>query len=100
MGTLTVTRKAGGWRDRARAYTLEVDGVAVGKVGNGKTVSVALSPGSHRVQLRIDWCASPVVIVDGGRDEKLVCEPGGNSLMALIDVLFRPGDYINLERAR
>ena len=99
MGTLTVSRAAGGWRDRARAYAIEIDGETVGKIKRGESVSVEIGPGSHAVRAAIDWCSSPTVIVQGDRDERLTCAPGGNAFLAVIDMLFRPGEYISLRRS-
>ncbi len=99
MGSLTVIRRKAIWRDRLRAYAVMVDGVKVGEVSSGAGVTVPLAAGQHEVRMKIDWCGSPPVWIDGADDASLVCDAGGNSFMVLIDVLFRSDRYISLERA-
>lgn len=47
--------------------------------------------------MKVDWCGSPPIWVDGAADTRLVCDAGGNALLAMIDVLFRSDRYISLE---
>jgi hypothetical protein len=66
-------------RDLVRAYRIEVDGVAVGKVRRGGEITVAVAPGSHRVRAALDWSGSPEldVGVAPGHTVRLIVEPGG-----------------------
>lgn len=58
-------RIAGGcaWADKLRAYRVLVDGQVAGEVREASTLVVAMTPGPHTVQLRIDWCTSPEIRV-------------------------------------
>lgn len=47
-----------------RRIVIEVDGEPAVRVGHGKTVEVAVSPGLHSVRARMDWHASPTVEVE------------------------------------
>lgn len=51
IATLTVTRAAGSWADRLRPRELVVDDVPRGRLAAGKSLSLALAPGRHRVRL-------------------------------------------------
>ena len=98
MGSVTVERRKAVWRDRARAYSVIIGGRNVGKLASGEKATFKLIPGPHEVRMKIDWCGSPTVTVDGRADTHLVCDAGGTSLKGLIDILFRPGQYISLSR--
>src|SRR5882757_3664120 len=50
IATLTVVRAAGSWADRLRPYEIVVDDVPRGRVASGKSLSLALPPGRHRVR--------------------------------------------------
>lgn len=47
--------------NRMRAYKVILDGQSVGEVRNGEDFHCDLSPGKHRLQLKVDWCGSNVV---------------------------------------
>ena len=97
MGSLTVIRDKALWRDRGRAYILMIDGETVGPLRSGETLSVSLAPGMRRVSLKIDWCGSPELLLDGSTDHTLHCKAGAGK--ALTDILFRQNQYISLEKA-
>jgi hypothetical protein len=99
MGSVTVKRRKAVWRDLLRAYTVTIDGKAVGKLSSGEEATFQLTSGPHEVRMKIDWAGSPGITVDGSADTALECDAAGNSLMALIDAVFRPGKYIALERS-
>jgi hypothetical protein len=44
--------------DRIRAYIIVLDGVEVGQITAGESFDMAISPGEHRILLKIDWCRS------------------------------------------
>lgn len=92
-------REPAAWIDRARSYTVQIDGQAVGKVVNGETVEFKLSPGPHRVRMKVDWCGSREVTVDGTADARLHCAPGANPFLALLYIIFLRNDYITLRHA-
>ncbi|WJY18106.1 hypothetical protein QQS45_10800 [Alteriqipengyuania flavescens] len=98
MGILTIARQKKGWRDLLRAYCVEVDGEDVGKVRRGETFRVDLPAGSHSVRLKIDWCSSQTIEVDGEADTLLHCAPGGTALTALPDIMVFTDHYITLVR--
>ena len=67
MGNLTIHRDPAFWSDRARAYIIVIDDEPHGKIMHGETISIALDPGPHRVRMKIDWCGSKELRVDGTR---------------------------------
>ena len=92
-----------GWSDGLRAYRILVDGEEVGSVRVGKTLRVAVEPGTRTVEARIDWCASrPVTAVFApGRVVTLQVYPGLEGLsvfLAPVFLLFRRREYLKLER--
>lgn len=99
MGTLTIERSTGFYRDRLRAYAVKINGERRGEIKHGETLTFELTAGDHSVRLAIDWCSSPKIVVAGDADTVLICKPASSAFMAIIDVLFRPTQYISLERA-
>lgn len=82
-----------------RAYDVHIDGQGVGKIRAGESARFQLSPGPHQVQLKIDWCGSPALTVDGAHDSRLTCDAGGGASLALLDILFRRNQYISLQHS-
>ncbi|MFI6078061.1 hypothetical protein ACIA5C_41680 [Actinoplanes sp. NPDC051343] len=50
IATLTVTRPAGSWAARLRPHEIVVDDVSRGRLAAGRSLSLALPPGRHRVR--------------------------------------------------
>src|SRR5262249_16466113 len=69
--SVTVTRVPHPWRDRIRAYKLVVDGATVGAVRLGETLDVQVTPGRHRVWMRVDWCRSQKLDLDASDGERI-----------------------------
>ena len=101
--TLRITRTSQ-YANKLRAYSIFLDGARVGKIKDGETVTYPLSPGSHTVQARIDWCRTkPVEItVKPGQDIPLEvgCYAGGwRLLLALFDAIW-PGRWLYLKASQ
>ena len=101
MPTLIVRRARGG-SDRLRRYRILLDGVAVGQLLQGEALSVAVEPGRHELQARIDWCGSrPLSLEVGAADEVVQVRSalrGWRLLFAARTAFRRPNDYLVLER--
>ena len=99
--TIHVERRAGGYVDRGRAYTVLVDGAESGKVKHGEGVDVAVSPGTHEVQMKIDWTRSLPISVEvaDGEQVRLSCAPNANPLTVLWYISVGRSRYIDLQRA-
>jgi hypothetical protein len=76
IATLVVVRPA---RSGPGAYKIVVDGQEKGKISAGEELSLALTPGTHRVRARIDWTGSPEIPVHlgSGATVTLKVEPRG-----------------------
>lgn len=100
MAELIVRRRAAWWQDRMRDYLILVDGSEAGRVGNGGDVRLQVAPGRHRVQLRIDRCASPALDVDvaDGAAHVLDCGPNATPLTAFVYMALRRGHYLALQQ--
>jgi hypothetical protein len=79
IATLTLTRPAGSWADRLRPYEIVVDDVPRGRLAVGRSLSLALAPGRHRVR--------------AGRGEEIEVHlgPGGEEKLVLAGTSFRAG---------
>jgi hypothetical protein len=49
------------WKNRFRAFAVFIDGVKVGTIRNGRTVTFPIGRGEHELFVKIDWCASNAV---------------------------------------
>jgi hypothetical protein len=96
--TIVVSRKYGGWRDRARSYVILVDGEPVAKIKHGQRVELPVAGGPHELFLKISWCQSRSFTFDARPAEvvEFFCEPGGPASAGLRDVLGGPDRYIRL----
>ena len=56
--TVLVIRRLPGKQDREYPYRVLVDGRQRAEVGDDATVQIGLTPGEHRVSLRVKWCGS------------------------------------------
>ncbi len=93
-----IRRLESGNRDRLRAYKVFIDEREVGRLKRGESATFDLSPGSHTVQVAIDWKRSSSVDVSGDRDYTLRCGPGGGAFEALPDLFKRKeGTWLFLE---
>ena len=95
---IVVSRKRGGWRDRARSYVILVDGKPISKIKHGQRVELPIPHGQHELLLKIAWCTSRSFTFDvqpGGVVE-FFCEPGGPASAGLQDVLGNTDQYIRL----
>jgi hypothetical protein len=93
-----IVRRTESFRDALRKYKVLVDGEVVGKVGRNKEIEAEVSPGSHDVQIKIDWGKSEPLTVDTSTgDVRLVCEPAGSVRDGAIKSTVGGGnDYVTL----
>jgi hypothetical protein len=53
-----VLTRSSEWMNRARSFKVLINGQQTGTIGNGASESFAVSPGSHKVSCKVDWCSS------------------------------------------
>src|SRR5689334_21781248 len=79
-GRATVIRltRTSEWKNRIRAFAVFINGVKVGKIRNGQSVTFPIDPGDHELFIKIDWCVSNVVglRVSEGDTVELSCGSG------------------------
>lgn len=90
------------YADRLRAYTVLLDGKAVGEVLDGATCIVIAPEGQHVVKLTIDWCESNQVTVEAvsGSPRRLTVSSnlrGSRRALALWYVAFARKSYLSLK---
>ena len=97
---IVISRKRGGWRDRARSYLVMVDGQQAAKIRHGQRIQLPVPPGEHELFLTIAWCRSRSFTFDvrPGKAAEFLCEPGGPASAALGQVLADTDAYIRLTR--
>lgn len=98
--TVLVVRRVRSLRaDAARSYRVLVDGVQRAELVNDSTVQIGVTPGTHRVQLSIDWCRSRAVefAIEHGQIVRMECRPNANPLTALLYITLWRNNYVNLK---
>jgi hypothetical protein len=97
--TVLVVRRVGHAQDREYAYNVLVDGRQQAQVGDDSTVQIGLTPGEHRVQLRVKWCGSRELAftIKPGEIVRMECRPKARPLLALLYITIWRNDYIALE---
>lgn len=86
--------------DAARRYRVLLDGTECASLTTGETATFDVEPGTHTVQIAIDWGRSPTMTVDvpAGETERLVCRPRRNLLTSLYYATFGRDRYVALSR--
>jgi hypothetical protein len=100
QGTIQLERSTA-YTDKLRAYKVTVDGTEVGTIKQGTTESFPVAPGSHDVQLKLDWAYSPILTVDvpPGGTVRLQCRPRPNPFTVLWYSTVARKKYLRLEPA-
>jgi hypothetical protein len=97
---ISVRRGENGYQDRFRAYRLIIDGQRAGKLKRGQSIQIGVEPGTHSVQMSIDWCSSKTLDVDVavGARINLLCRPASDPTVTTNSMLTASRDgYIILE---
>ncbi len=50
--------------NRMRDYKIYIDGKEVGTIANGETKTFETNSGQHTLAAKIDWCASPEILIN------------------------------------
>ena|ERR1035437_1209747 len=102
--SIRLTRKGGHTRDRIRSYRIILDDIDIGSIKESRSLDFGAEPGSHVLQLKIDWTRSQQIQFDVGVDEiiSFECEPNGGAIATFIDSIRAIGKhgrpYIKLSR--
>jgi hypothetical protein len=102
--TLHLTRQLSKWRDRARDYTVVLDGSAIGEIANGATRDFRVSAGDHTLRMKIDWAGSREehFHADAGETIEFTCRAADTKLafafFTAIKSFFRRDQWVVLER--
>ena len=100
--TVLVIRRLSDKRDRQYPWRVLVDGRQRAEVGDDATVQIGLTPGEHRVSLRVKWCGSrelPLTIAPG-EIVRVQCRPNVRPLLALLYITLWRKRYIALETVK
>ncbi len=92
---ITISRDKTPWVDRARAYSVLIDGAAHGKIAHGETRVIDAPGDVHRVQFAIDWCKSQEVRVVG-TDARVRCWANAKPWSALFWITIKSNEYIGI----
>jgi hypothetical protein len=65
-------------------------------------VQIGVTPGEHRVTLRVKWCGSRELSfsIQPGEIVRVECRPNSKALLALLYITLWRNDYIALETVK
>jgi hypothetical protein len=99
MATILVQRRADGWRDRLREYRVVLDGQEVGRLRPGRRCELSVTPGTHELEVRIDWAGSGSheVVLAPGESVEYECRnrPGWSTI---VRAFTNPDSYLELQQ--
>ena len=97
---LEVEREIGGVTDHLRVYEVVVDGMVVGRLHPGETLTVEVGPGLHELFIKIDWARSDKVNIEVAPREtaRFRCAPRANLLTDLYWATIGRHQYIRLNQ--
>ena len=77
---ISIRRRTGEWSGKFSAYWVLIDGERTGKLRPGKVATYPVTPGAHRVQLKVSWVSSREVSVElaSGERAAFVCGVGAS----------------------
>ena len=78
MATSISVSRDSGYADRLRVYRVLLDGIEIGRVGNGETKSFDVKPGQHHLALKIDWGSSNAIDFGIANDQSVKFMCGSN----------------------
>jgi len=79
-----------------------VDGVQRAELVDDATAQIGLTPGEHRVEVRVKWCGSREVPItlEPGQILRMECRPRGIPLLALLYITLWRNRYIAIETVK
>jgi hypothetical protein len=97
---IVIERDRDGKRDALRSYKVVIDGRRAGSIRRGSHREFPVPPGSHVVQLHLDWCSSPTLPLTLATGERVLLRCGsGAGLDPLASITVARDRYIRLELA-
>ena len=97
MPAVVTLQRISQWMGRARAFEVRVDDIAVGKARNGESVRIPVTPGEHRLAVKLDWYTSKPLEIGLGPDQEIVVECGAEKgLEGVLSVFKSKGTYLYL----
>jgi hypothetical protein len=75
---ISIRRQAGEWGSKFNAWVVLIDGKRVGKIRQGQSCEYRVAPGTHRIQLKVQYYSSPVeaITLDAGENAGFICSLG------------------------
>jgi hypothetical protein len=102
MTAISISRDSG-YADRLRVYRVLCDDAEIGRIANGASANFEVSPGAHRLILRVDWCSSNEVnfTIGNGQTVGFACGStlrGFRLFLALYYIVFARSRYLWLRQ--
>jgi len=96
--TIAVFRGNDIWMDRNRVYKISIDGNTVGELWPNQRGAYLVTPGLHRIRVKIDFMKSNELSaeVSDGETLELTCL-GHGSLSPFFNTFFRRNAYLDLQ---
>ena len=84
-----------------RNYKVIIDSEVVGVIASGETKHFEMSPGTHTIQVKIDWCRSRPCRFESsaGENVELNCGATYNDWRCMFMFVIRPSTYVYVQSA-
>lgn len=98
-----IIQRKSSYGDKLRSYTIVLDKTTIGKIKGGETFEYSVSPGMHRLYMKIDWGWSRTIEFESLPDSNIrfTCGPaatGWKILFAIVYATALSQQYITLEQ--
>ncbi len=84
-----------------RKYIVYIDDGIAGEIASGETKHFELSPGKHKVSVKVDWCRSQPFefeIIEG-KNTKLLCGANYNNWKCMFMYAIKPANWVYVKYA-
>jgi hypothetical protein len=84
-----------------RKYKVIIDNKSAGYIASGETKHILLNEGSHKIQVKVDWCTSKPfeVFLKKGENIPLVCGASFNNWHCLYKWALSPSSWVYVRKA-
>lgn len=98
--SVILLQRSDAWTYRVRKFKVLIDGQVAGTIASGVCERYTVTPGKHRVQVKIDWYSSEVLELNlsAGEETRLECGTK-EGMTASLGALVSPGSYLQLHEA-
>ena len=84
-----------------RSYAVVIDDKLHGVIKSGETRHFEISPGAHKIHIKIDWCRSEIntLTLNEGQNIEMICGTDYNTWQCFIMSFIKPNSFLYVRAA-